>query len=247
MNLNQLLARVATGPSGGLAICGASSGVIPVEHVPNIVGKIQDTLTALHTRFPLQLKLLTIAVVDGLFEYPLRPEFAQSSGSAEINKFIVDAVGKEYTGDLIAIEHILAEDSSELPLNDRRDPLSWFTASYDTLSMAYPISGETYFVQYRANHAPLSIDYVDPDANPLVLSPATLNQKVYIPESLLPALLAKVAYECYCAQDGESAAVKEQQLLGKYEAICTELEYRNTLNSSEVTDRTDMIAANGWA
>lgn len=232
MNLSQLLTRVANGPSKGLALCGAGSGVIPDPHVPEAVSKCMSALTALHTRFPLQLKLLTIATIDGIFEYPLRPEFAQSSGSAEINKFIVDSVDKPYTGDLLAIEHVLDANSAELPLNDRRDPLSWFSPAHDTVHCGYPVTGETYFVQYRADHAPLSEEDLD--------------AKISIPASLLDALITKVAYEYYCGQDGEGAQAKEQYLNQKYEAICQEIEGRNTLNSSVVENRADQIVAAGW-
>jgi hypothetical protein len=255
MNLSQLLARVATGAAGGLAICGASSGTIPGEHLPRVIGKVQDTLTELHKRFPLQVKVLTLAVVDGVFAYPLREEFAQSSGSTEINKFILDSEAQPYTGDLLAIEHVLdATDNSELPLNDRRNPLSWFTVAYDTLSMNYPVTGEQYFVQYRADHAPLDIathvvGIPDNPDDPIrtELTPTAAAQKISIPASLFEAFMAKLAYELYCTQDGDGAMAKTNMLLQQYEAACLELEGRNTLNSSEITDRTDMITAGGWA
>lgn len=234
MNLTQLLQRLARGPVGDLKIGGDRSGTIPMEEVPAILEKTQAVLTALHTRFALSLKTLTLEMVDGVFLYPLRKEFAQTSGSVEIHKFIKDSVGEPFTGDLIAIEHVLDSSRCELPLNDRRDCVSWFTVAYDTLSMDYPVTGNTYFVQYRADHVAL-----DPAGN---LSA----QNIRVPVALEEALLAKIGYEVFCTQTGESAAIKAQELQAKYEQACAEIEMRNTTNSSMIENRADQIAAGGW-
>ena len=234
MNLQQLLQRLARGPVGDLKIGGDRSGSIPSDEIPGMVQKAQAVLTALHTRYALSVKSLTLEMVDGLFVYPLRKEFAQTSGSTEINKFIKDSVGEPFTGDLIQVEHILDANRCELPLNDRGDAVSWFTIAYDTLSMDYPVAGNTYFVQYRADHATL-----DPAGN--------LNtQSIRVPVALEEALLAKLAYEVFSTQTGESAAIKAAEMQAKYENICAEIEARNVTNSSVVEDRADHIAAGGW-
>jgi hypothetical protein len=234
MNLQQLLQRLARGPVGDLKIGGDRSGTIPADEIPGMVEKAQAALTAMHTRFALSVKSLTLEMVDGLFVYPLRKEFAQTSGSTEINKFIKDSVGEPFTGDLIQIEHILDSARCELPLNIRGDCVSWFTIAYDTLSMDYPVAGDTYFVQYRADHATL-------DAT------GNLNtQNIRVPVALEEALLAKIGYEVFCTQTGESAAIKAAELQNKYEAACLEIELRNVTNSSVVEDRADQIAGGGW-
>ena len=234
MNLAQMLQRLAQGPVGDLKIGGDRTGTIPNEAIPEMVAKAQTALTELHTRFALSLKTLTIEVVSGVFLYPLRKEFAQSSGSTEIHKFIQDSAERPYTGDLISVEHVLDAQRCELPLNKRHDCTSWFLVAYDTLSMDYPVTGDTYFVSYRADHAPL-----DPAGN-------LEAQQIRIPAALEEAFLAKLGYEVFCTQTGENAIAKAAELRAKYELACAEIEARNTTGGSAIQDRSDLFRAGGW-
>lgn len=234
MNLAQLLQRLAQGPVGDLSIGGDRSGTIPAGEIAGMVAKTQAALTALHTQFALSLKTLTIEVVSGIFLYPLRKEFAQTSSSAEIHKFIKDSVAQPFLGDLINIEHVLDAQRCELPLNKRQDCTSWFQVAYDTLSMDYPVTGDTYFVEYRADHAALDV------AGDLA------SQLIRIPTALEEALLAKVGHEVFAAQGSETAQAKAAELLAKYQLICAEIEARNTTGTSMIQDRADLFRAGGW-
>lgn len=235
MKLDDVLLRIVQGPVGDLSLAanGVWSAVTPENRV-KLVHAVQTVLTALYTRFPLKTRTLTIGTVDGVFTYPLRAEFAATSTSREPNKFIQDSAADPFLGDVLMIEHVMDSQRNELGLNDRRDAASWFTVAYDTLSMDYPLTGQNYFVQYRANHPEL-------DAN-LPLE----GQDVAIPPTLLRALLAGVAYEVFCTQTGENAVLKSQELQAKYESLCLEVEADNTVQSSVIDTRSDAILRGGW-
>lgn len=237
MLVSTFMSRLAQGPVGDLAIGGAGAQQIQLADQVKLLPKVQEALTQLHTRFPLAIKTIVLQTIDGRFEYPLWVKHAQADTSEPMaDKFIIDTLSAKFTGDVLAIEHVLDNDRNELGLNDRRDVTSWFTVAYDTLSMDYPVSGQTYFVQYRGDHAVLNPD-----------SGTFATQQLRIPTTLEAALIAKVGYEIFCTQTGESAAIKAQELEGKYNAICNELEAMNALNSSVVENRDCQFKRNGWA
>lgn len=221
MTLAELLQMLSYGPLSELAIGGNGSGTVPAGNIPKLVLRINAALTQLYTRFPLQLRTIAVATVDGLYHYPLRQEFAQTSASSEINKFIQDTVAEPFLGDVLAIASVADSANVELPLNDRNDALSWHVTSYDTLSMGYPLTGTTFFVQYQAAHAPI----------PLVPNDPALVQ-IRLPRQLENALLACVAAKIYGGMSMEGALGKAQMHEAEYEKECSYHELNNTFGQS---------------
>jgi len=235
MNLADALQKLSYGPLSELSIAGTGSGSVPVENVPKLVHHIGNALVALYTRFPLQLRTLELETVDGLFEYPLRTAFAQTSSSTELNKFIKDSAFDAFTGDVlkvVGITDVLTGD--ELPLNRRHDDLSWFITSYDTVRMGYPKTGDRYRIEYRARHAPLPVNPTAPEEIELRL-----------PIELEAAFLAHIAGGVYGSMSMEGALAKAQGFMATFEGECSQHENANTWDQHNEPENT-RFEQGGW-
>ena len=236
MNLATILSKLSLGPLSEQSAYGTGSGTIETDKVPQLVHHIGQALIALYTRFPLQIRHIELATVDGLFEYPLQARFAQTSSSTEINKFIQDSAFAPFTGDVLKITAISdAATGCELPLNKRHDELSWYTTAYDTLRMGYPKTGDRYRVEYRARHAALN---PDPTGDLAAI-------EIRLPDELIPALLAHVAGHVYGGLSMEGALAKSQGHLATYENECQLHENSNTWDQHAEPHNTK-FRAGGW-
>lgn len=224
MFLDEILQQLALGPLQEQPI--GAGGVISAEDRPKILLLVNSALRALYTRFPLRVRQLTIATIDGRYNYPLETRYAQTSASGEVDRFIQDTVADPFTGDVLRVQSIYDVEHTELPFNDRNDPLSWHQTGYDTLTMDYPKTGTSFFVEYRARH----------DRIPLVVNqPETV--VVRIPPELEDALLHHVAWKFYAGMSNESGLAKAKMHQAFYEAECVPHEAENTFAGS--TDSTN--------
>ena len=235
MHLADILQKLSYGPLSELSIGGTGSGSVPADEVPKLVHHIGQALIPLHTRFPLRIRQLELETVDGLFEYALRPQYAQSSGSTEVHKYIKDSALDPFTGDVLRIVAVSnAADGCELPLNKRGDERSWFTTGFDQLRMGYPRTGDTYRIEYRARHAALPANPADPTEVP-----------IHLPEELVPALLAHVAAGVYGAMSMEGALAKSQGHMAAFENLCQQHEAFNTWDQHHAPQNT-RFESGGW-
>ena len=234
MNLAEWLQTLSVGPLEEQPIGGSGSGVVPVENIPKIVLRLNNALTALYTRFPLQIRQIVIATVDGRYNYPLEQRFAQTSASTEPVKFIQDTVAEPYLGDFLKLQAVYDALHAELPINDKNDPLSWHQTAYDTLTMDYPLTGTSFFVEYRAQHARIPLVPVDPT-----------EITIRIPPALESALLHHVAGHLYGNMSMEGAMAKSQAHLLAYESECAFHEASNTfVSSTDSANRKPTVG--GW-
>lgn len=218
MKLSEVFQKLSFGHLRELAV--AVAGSINSDDQPTLCVATNTALIALYTRFPLMLRELELETVDGRFEYPLRRDFALTSGSAEPIKFIKDSAGNLFTGDVLKVVGIIDGTSGDpLPLNDRNHELSWFTAAYDVLRMGYPKTGDRYLVEYRAKH----------DDIPVVVSDPT-QVEIAVPSVLETALLHHIAGTIYGGMSIEGALGKSQMHMAAYEAECGHHEQINTFD-----------------
>lgn len=250
MTLAELFQKLSIGPLSDLPIAGEGSGTVPVENYAKLILRVNAALVALYTRFPLQLRTLTLTAVDGIQTYYLRTAFAQTSGSTEVNKYIQDTVADPFKGDVLMVAGVYDGEHAALPLNDRNDCKSWFTTSYDSLAMDYPATGDTYYIEYRARHAEIPLNVV-PLVNgappPGATDPITIIGAidVRIPPQLETALLAHIAANMYGSVGSDAALAKSQMHLSQYEGECAFYEERNTFNQSFESTNVKPLQ-NGW-
>lgn len=228
MKLSNLLLKVKHGPVKDLPYAK------DVTKQPQLLVAVNAARLDMHTRFPVQLKTITLAVADGVFEYPLQVEYAQTNADPR-PKHIIDSFGRPFLGDVIAVQQILDENQVPVPLNTEGAAASWFTPQADTLWMDYPTAGAVYFVEYRARPIDIDPDTVDMD------------QEVYVPAGMETALLHRIEYEVYCGMNMETSSMKAAAALEKYERACAQIDDKNSLSQSHTDARADRFAQDGWA
>jgi hypothetical protein len=253
MNLTELLQKLSYGPLAELAVAGEGSGVVPPANIPRLVIPLNNALTKLYARFKLQTRTMILETVDGVYAYRLAPQFAQLSGSTELNKYIKDTVDNPFLDDVIQVTSIMGNQASlptdphyitqprsdtndyvDLPMNNVNDRLSWHTLSYDTLGMDYPKTGDRYFIQYRAKHAPIPLQPAD----------ASLVE-IHIPDQLELALLSSIAGAIYAGISSDTAVGKANMHAKAYEAECQRCELQDMFNQfSESTNLKPVLG--GW-
>lgn len=234
MLLKDFLQQLAMGPVGDLAIGGEHSGVIPPVQVPRMIVHLNSALTALHTRLCLRREVLSLVTLSSRNSYPLEVKHALTSGSLEPDKFIIDSALKPYLGDLLGIEGVYDANHCPLGLNVKGDQYGWHTVKFNTLTMGYPVTGETYFVAYRQKH-PTIVANADPETT-----------EIQVPPSLEAALLSKTAQQIFGAMTAESAILKANELLNFYEQQCVLNEATNLVNTSETDVREERFVRDGW-
>lgn len=223
MILSDLARDLSLGHLSDLPAFGEGSGTIEPLQLNKLLLRTNDALRAIYTRFPLVMRTIIVEAVDGLQQYPLRLEYALTSGSLQANKFIKDSIAEPFLEDVLGIEHVYDGDHCQLGLNDRNDPLSLHTPSFDVLQIDKPVTGDRYHVEYRAMHVPVPMNTIN-------LSAVTLR----IPSALLSAFKLHIAAGIHEGAGNEGAAVKAMSLSQAYEQECARLEHANTLNQSMV-------------
>lgn len=234
MTLAELLQKLSYGPLVDLTIAGEGSGTVPAANIPKLVLKANDALAALYARFPLQKKTITLATVDGIFNYVLDPKYAQTSTADVPNKYIQDTSDDPFIGDILTVCEVATADGVTLALNDRGDEWSWFTPAFDTLRLSYPKTGDTYQITYRAKHLPLELNPADPAA-----------VQIRLPEVLEPALLAHIAGFVYAGIGSDAALAKSKFHLNRFEAECQLHEDLDTFHNSQTTTHA-CVRDTGW-
>lgn len=233
MRLATLLKDLSLGHLSDLPAAGVGDGTIEPQFQPKVLVRVGDALRTLYTRFPLQMKTLVVEAVDGVYQYPLRCEYAQTSASGQVNKFIKDTVAEPFIEDVLGIEHVYNSEHEELPLNVRGDAMSLYTPGFDILQIDRPVGGERFHVEYRAAHAP-----IEPNVDVEVF-------EVRVPlaaHSALKLLIAQLVHE---GAGNEGSLTKASQFKALYDEECGRLELANTFNQS-IVDTNTSFERGGW-
>lgn len=215
---------------------GEGDGLIEPTQLSKFLLRANDALRAVYARFPLQMQTIIVEAVDGVHLYPLRKEYALTSGSVQPNKFIKDSVANPFKEDVLGIEHVFDGEHCELSLNDRNDPTSLHTPSFDVLQIDKPKTGDRYHVQYRAMHEPVPMTVTETEM---------VNVPLRIPAALLSAFKFHIASGLHEGGGSEGTTAKSIMYASAYETECIQLEKTNALNHSMV-DTNIKPELRGW-
>ncbi|MBZ6397045.1 MULTISPECIES: hypothetical protein [Pantoea] len=233
MQLSQLFQTLSFDTLSNLVIGGEGSGVIEPRHWPRLIMQINAGLTALHSRFPLLEKELTLQLFDEVAHYFFRPEHSVSVGT-DYYRYILDTPFDPFVNDILRVEQVFDELGCELLLNNESECCSLFTPSYDSLLVTHPMKETILRVSYRANHKQIALD---------VSEPSTV--EVNIPVSHQKALCFYVAGQIYSSMNGQEHTLKGQEFLAKFEQECVFIEDKNLDNNGFVqTNIKPMLG--GW-
>lgn len=167
MTLEDIYNQLATGELrelflGGGDIDDDEADGIPPASYPRLLPSVVLGLTELHKRFFLREGTLTVELQTGQSKYVVDTKYAVSNTrSTEPVKYIKDSLDP-YQSNLFKLERfygIYREEEYEIPLNERDNPASIMTSSYNTFIIPTdeelaPWLKETtnLDIRYRADH-----------------------------------------------------------------------------------------------
>lgn len=247
MKLIEIFKHLTHGELSQLSLGGGSNGEIVEANYEKVVSHINLALLALHTRFSLRSKQLTVELQTGQLQYPLLSVFAVSHAtSTEAVRYIRDTAQAPFLDDILEITEIKTSLDKPVPLNDAYNPYSVMTPNVTTLDVPALIVDPTsetpdiYLtdvlrVIYRANHPVI-------DATAATFDPE--RYEVYLPYSHLQALLLNVASRVNTPFGASNGYSLGDSYLSKYEAECARLEASLTVTDSGT--QPNRLKEKGW-
>ncbi|AZU99660.1 head completion adaptor [Vibrio virus vB_VspP_SBP1] len=209
------------------------NGMIKTDSYQKFANFTQLGLRDIYTRFPLKDSELILDQDDGTVIYYLNSKHAYSNTESTEQKYIDDDDGNEFTDDILAITAFYDEAGCLVPINDNSASNSYYTPTPLSVQIPTPVTGNSTFVQYRADHPKLS-DVSDPSSVELEL-----------PEVALSALLCYVTWRAYMPnQSAEAQAISMNQKMMYEEQLLFLQKYITVNNISP--EANNAFHSNGW-
>lgn len=228
MQLQELFQRLSFGALSNLSIGGEGTGVIPPAHRVRLAAFVNTSLQTLYARFNLLERELTLRLYTGYPTYLLEERFADTH-PATGPKFIEDNSGNIFTEDVVKILQVFNEDGDEIAMNDPGDPTAVFTPTSTSLLVPWAVDGDCLHVLYQAKHPKIQHT-----------APVEATQEILLPEALIPALEAHVAYQVFSPMNGQEHVAKAAEQLARYETLCLEVEVRDLASTSLIQTHTKL-------
>jgi hypothetical protein len=233
VNIQQLFADLSFGELSSLTLAQEGAGLITDAGKERVIRFANEGLLKLHSRFILRQNDVIIEMVEWITSYHLLLKFAQSQQgvSTQRHLYIQDLFEEPFQEDVIKIQNVFDSDGCELPLNDEGSDASVFTPQINVLQVPHPVAGKALSVVYQAKHPTLTL--------------ADLNQEIELPDVLMPALRAWIAWRTF-------GQVNTQESLGiaaghqaSYEATCNEVIINDLVGTSQ-SQTNNRFQRNGW-
>ncbi|MCD1628474.1 hypothetical protein [Marinobacter shengliensis] len=241
MVLQDIFDQLTHGELSQVFVGNAEGEGIREEDKLRMISHIQLGLTALHKRFLLKERQLTVELVPNKSVYVLKQAFAQSNDeSEEPIKYIHDAEFP-FKDDLLKVERVVTDKGTALSINDYFDEDTVRTASYNTLVLPSfdawepSLKPTKLVITYRADHHKI---------NKIVGQFISFKEEIDLPVTHLEALLYFVASRVMNPVGIAGEFHEGNNYAQKYEQACMELEqHGHQLNSQSSNSRFDY---NGW-
>lgn len=237
MTLQDIFDQLTYGELSQMHIGGGDEGEgIREEDKLRMMAHIQLALTTLHRRFRLKEGRFTLELQPEKSTYVLKSQFAQSnSKSKEPIKYIND-LDRQFQDDLLRVDRVLDDEGNELILNQKGNPDSVNTPSYNMLVVPDNLESETLTVVYRADH---------PKINATKGQYVSFQEEIDLPVTHLEALLYFIASR-FMNPVGISGEFHEgNNYAAKFEKACQALEMGGYQVDGD--GDSDRFINNGWA
>lgn len=200
---------------------------------PAVLAHVNLGLIDLFTKFPLNIKSITVQQFEEVSIYYLDREYAVSNtDSTKPYKYIQDSVAFPFEDTVLKIESIQDEAGVRLPFNQSNVDNNIGNPSYNSIQIPFPNSDNAVGVTYRATHTIISSDN---------LYPAQIN--IDMPLSLMKPLLLFIAHRAYASiTDG---VTESNNFLIKYDKACNEVIQTGLINMDNLLNT--KLENNGWA
>lgn len=224
MKLKEIFDQLTYGELSQLSIGGGAAGQIRVEDYPRMVNHVNLGLTAVYKRFNLKQKRFTINLQPGQTLYNLSSKYCMANRRSREPVRYIDDTANPFVDDLLKVEQVFSDSGYEFNVNNPVDMLSMNTPVQRQLVVPADIVAkkdylpeemrtDTLDVVFRANHAKLSAEDVEPE-----------DIELEIPETHVEALLLFIAARVHTpAGIGESESTGNNYY-AKYELACQQLE-----------------------
>jgi len=235
MTLGELYEALSYGELSNLSMSGEGSGTIDDASQPKVLLYANDGLLRLYSKFVLNEKSVLIEQYEHITFYHLLPRFAVNytpagySDTEEI-RYIIDTPGELFLDDVIKPLQVYDSINGRLPLNDDNNTYSVFTPQAKCIQVPNPVDERMMSVSYQARH-------------PIILG--ELDEIVYIPDVLMSALTAYIAYKVYSHMNTQESTTKAQEHIQLYEAICVSAKDNDLLGTSISVTNT-RFEQRGW-
>lgn len=231
MNVTELYRRLALGELSNLGL--AEDEEIDPTKRPTIILYANEGLKRLYSKFLLKEDTLFIDQIAGRTSYPLDSKYAISNTDVGNTRprFIND-IGRPFNNDVIKVMAVYNDLGIKLALNDVHRYDSAHTPQPALLQIPYPVAGTPLAVLYQAAHPELSSDQPE--------------QSLELPEFLMGALTAFIAYKVFSHMNTQESTIKAGEHLKTYESICIEAVDQDLVSAGSMTSGI-RFEKNGWA
>lgn len=225
---------LSVGALSNLSMAQLGDGTIREQDQPKVILAINNTMNRLHTRFDLSLGELRLRKIQGLREYRLRPEHADSTADAA-PKFIIDTAEDPFLDDVAAIREVINSDGSPLWATSTRNTRDLRIEDNRTIILAHSrvVTGNEWGVTYRRKFAPLELRAGQDDFD------------LGLPVELLPALYAGVASQIFSNMTGQEHLAKAQEQTMLFETLVGEVTLADPLRMTP-DEECSKFHARGW-
>ena len=217
-------------------------GSIAPADQSRITHHVNETLTALYSRFSHKTDYVNVRLSADRNRYSIKTQNAVSNtvGTNLAPRYLIDSEDVPFANDLIKIIRISTEEGEgtdrklvDCPLNDKAQPKSLRTISYNELFVPDPVERKILTIEYQAKHKRLSI-------------PVDLDEEIILAPVLETALEAAVASRVYGSMNGEENTNKSIMLNNEYETMLALVDVKDLMQETMSADHNKFIK-NGWA
>lgn len=208
MTLKELMSRLALGELSNLTW--VDNGVIRPERKVDTTKLINEVLNKLYARFYLNVDSILLEPVDGKTEYELTKEHLMDKDlEPTYDKYLFKPGEKPFNNDILRILKVVTSSGIVLPVNNPLEKYSVYTPTYNKLQCPKLKPGWELEITYASKHPEL---VYSEDEDP----------EIELPDSLIPAVCAYVAYQVHNNMNTENAVSNAQKYLNLYNSILAE-------------------------
>lgn len=228
MILKELLTRIATGELSNLAW--ADNGNIKQDKLDTTVKMVNEVLNKIYSQFYLKYDHIFVELQKGKTTYDITSEHLMGKDlKPSWNKYLWQP-GKEFKDDLLKIVSVKTSNGIYLPLNDPDEFYNVTTSFYNRIVIPNFKPEWKLQVIYVCKHKELTATKLD--------------EKIDLPESLIPAVCAYVAYMVHNNMNTELSVANANKYLQLYNSIIQE--NINTDISIYPKETFDKFHKRGW-
>lgn len=232
MNAQSILTQLSFNEFSNLSLSNDGDGTIRKSDLGKVLTLLNDGLLDLTSKFKIMEKVVHIELHEHITTYHLVPRFAESQQpQPDVSiPYILDKNRTPFKGDVNKVIAVWDSEGRQRKLNDENDKRSIFTMQKDSITVPFPEKDVVLFVHYQAA--------------PLRITVNNLDEELDIPDSLVPALRAYIAYKMFISMGNNDSIRIGQEYQNQYILLINDLKGIDALSDSRFMHNT--FEERGW-